>query len=1031
MKCLIVHLSDLHVKESANPIFKKEPKIVDAIRRDAIWSDYVFLTVTGDITYSGKEGEFHEAGRLLNNIIESITKVSGKEVTPIIVPGNHDLNHKTPKSKIRDIIVTEIRKTKTADDELIDQCCEPQSSFNAFKTKLEPTAQILLADKLLCIFYFPFSDYSALFITYNTAWMSQENEIPGTLHYPLQRYQGEFKPPRSDLNITLLHHTYNWFDPETSRGLRTHIESTSDFVLTGHEHIADKWKKDDLRGNYTHYIEGAVLQDHDNETNSGFNLALLDLENQEYKVLNFRWEADHYSTPTTPDEWLSYERSRSLIKRTFSLSKSFKDFLKDPGAPFRHPRKTTLTLQDLFVFPDMRDLNAADTKNRVLLRDIHTSENLLATGASPKRVVLTGQSKSGKTTLCKVLYEHYYNNGFIPIYIDGASVTTSSSSSFTKILQSAFTEQYDDTTPSHFTQLGDEVVLIIDDFDKARPNIRYKRLLMTYINKFYRNVLITANDLFPIEEVILKEPNTESVFKDYERFSLLELGNLLRAKLIEKWNKLGRDEFIDDFDLYRKTDQAKEIVDSIVGKNLIPSYPLFIVTILQSIEAASYHNLSDSSHGHYYEFLILQALIKVCDRNEKITAYSNYLSELANFMFVRKQRCVSKTEFGIFHNSFSSAYSLRIGLDAYLRDLVGSTILAERNGEICFRYKYFYYFFVAKYLANNITDPETIDKIAKMCKRIYREEFANIVIFLTHLSRHPVILEEILKNAREIFTEFSPVEFGDDISKINKLMDEMPRFVLEEKNIREYREAVLKNRDRNELVEKEYEAPEKEEEFDLKEEIPVLDLMSKLNLALKMVQILGQVLKNYYGAMKSDVKLDLAEEAYFLGLRSLNVFFSILQDNLDSLVDEVKGLIVKNKLDNRIKVEEISKEFVFYLCHLLSFAFVKRISGAVGSEELAMTLDEVRTKHDTVAVRLVDLSVRLDHFEDFPYSDIAAFKGRIVGNILPLVVLKRMVINYLYMFPVDFRERQRICDALDIPINSQRVIEQTSRQRKR
>jgi hypothetical protein len=262
-------------------------------------------------------------------------------------------------------------------------------------------------------------------------------------------------------------------------------------------------------------------------------------------------------------------------------------------------------------------------------------------------------------------------------------------------------------------------------------------------------------------------------------------------------------------------------------------------------------------------------------------------------------------------------------------------------------------------------------------------------------------------------------------------MDDIPRFVLEDKNIKEYREAVLKNRDREELAEREYEPTEKEEEFDLGEEIPVLDLMSKLNLAFKMVEILGQVLKNYYGALRSDVKLALAEEVYFLGLRSLNVFFSILKDNLDSLVDELKTLIAKKKVDDRIKVEQVSKEFVFHLCQLLSFGFVKRISSSVGSQDLAMTLEELRAKHDTVAVRLTDLSVKLDHFEHFPHSDISEFKRRIVGNILPLAVLKRMVINYLYMFPVDFAERQRICSGLDIPVNSQRLIAQMSRQKKR
>jgi len=106
--------------------------------------------------------------------------------------------------------------------------------------------------------------------------------------------------------------------------------------------------------------------------------------------------------------------------------------------------------------------------------------------------------------------------------------------------------------------------------------------------------------------------------------------------LIDKWNTLGQEDEIDDKRLLRMRDNSEKIVDTIIGKNYVPSYPLFLLTILQSIEIGRPHDLEYSTYGYYYQFLITQSLSKIPLKHDEYDPYFNYLSELANHILKKK-----------------------------------------------------------------------------------------------------------------------------------------------------------------------------------------------------------------------------------------------------------------------------------------------------------------------------------------------------------------------------------------------------------
>ena len=57
------------------------------------------------------------------------------------------------------------------------------------------------------------------FWCYDTASMSELNEQPGKIHRPIKRIPSECFRRKSDPSIAVLHHPFNWQNPNTSREL--------------------------------------------------------------------------------------------------------------------------------------------------------------------------------------------------------------------------------------------------------------------------------------------------------------------------------------------------------------------------------------------------------------------------------------------------------------------------------------------------------------------------------------------------------------------------------------------------------------------------------------------------------------------------------------------------------------------------------------------------------------------------------------------------------------------------------------------
>jgi hypothetical protein len=141
----------------------------------------------------------------------------------------------------------------------------------------------------------------------------------------------------------------------------------------------------------------------------------------------------------------------------------------------------------------------------------------------------------------------------------------------------------------------------------------------------------------------------------------------------------------------------------------------------------------------------------------------------------------------------------------------------------------------------------------------------------------------------------------------------------------------------------------------------------------------------------------------------------LLQNNLESIRGTIENLV----LQHRPKAEEeaASVEAGKILAHLVEagiFSMIKRVSFSVGLEELRETYLAVRKKfgESHLPARLIDLSIQLDHFAKMPMADIEDLRDATSSLVVPYNILLMLVLEHLYLFPVEYKDRQRLSGLL-------------------
>lgn len=1035
MKIGVIHLSDIHLKEtqSENHILKRVDKIYEAVRNCLTESDEVIILVTGDVAFSGKAKEYDFAYNFFSDLISKIETYLKHKIFILFIPGNHDCDFSGDQT-IRNMIIDQVKSTwyKNINDQVIEVCNSVQNNFESFKAKFQPKGfDQLLNHPLLNVYDFQKGEKNIIFNCFNTSWISKLREEEGQMAFPTEYFSDEAIFHKSNLTINLIHHPINWQNNTHHREFRKLLEDSGDLILSGHEHETNQREVSELGGETTVYLESAALQT-DIATQSSFNLYKFDLDLESYTYFQFSLENGTYLIKKTLEN-RKYDHRYNLSKKEFSYENKFLHYLNSTDAQYTHPQTDNLVLSDIYIDLKLREVSL-DEKESLTLPKYISAKNL---GYKPQEKIkwcINGSESSGKTALLKVLTMRLYNQDFIPVFLRGENLSDISIEKLKKYIKACFIDQYSKKCHNKFDRIDkNKLILVIDNFQNCNIRGKFRIQMLQSLQSITDHQIYAANTMLVFEPIRDDKKNIAlNYFETFTSYHIAEMGANLRYELIERWNKVGRDFSTDEEKngVYQLNDTYNSQIKATLGLNYIPNHPFYILTLLTSLSSGK-SSADYSLSGYYYESLINNSLDNSVTDKDSLQFYNQFLSELFYFLFENKMKNIAISSFQTFFKDFCDKYEISEDLEKVIRALLNAKIIRINNEFVTFSYRYVYYYFVAKYFATNISDPKYKDQISKMCKRLYREEFSNVIIFLTHLSKDPFIINEIYSNAQELFSETPITKLEEDILSINKLVDDIPELVLNGSPIEENRALKYLSEAEAEELENEFETNRANLDYDVNEDIAALDFLNQMIRAIKTYELLGQITKKYWGSIKGNEKYNYAKETFDLALRTLNTYFQHILDDSQSIIAALKYIAKKKHIEDISTMKDIANSYVFKLCCMVSQGSIQRVSNSIGHRKLRETFENIVSNEPNNSYRILDVAIKLDH-SSFPHEEIEGLINdkEFNKNFLPKYLLQNLVFNYLTLYSTDIKEKQQIYDRLQIKIKDQRRADLSSQVKK-
>ena len=680
------------------------------------------------------------------------------------------------------------------------------------------------------------------------------------------------------------------------------------------------------------------------------------------------------------------------------LLKGFKDFIENMEMEFVHRNREHVSLDDLFVFPDLKILNESLNENRPHI----SGENLWECG---DRILILGDEQSGKTTLAKKLFLDALSRGFLPLLINGSKLKYSDiEDQIPKIVS----EIYISLSAKELLQ-NPNLICIVDDMSACKLSKKFTSSLIERLNTIFPRTILLAEESYRFVAPDFPE------LDEYKKLEILALGYVRRSELIRKWVELGLTEEVDDQLILSKIDDLSLHVGSLVRKNIVPPKPIYILMLLQSVETAIPQKFDLTSHGHCYQHLIYQALERVHVKQSDVDAYLNILAELGGAILDSSSECLDSSNLNEFFQDYSKKF-LPIDQNKVIQDLIRSSILVESDNGLKFRYRYLFYFFAAKKLADSLHRGDAAkQKIQNLVNTIHLEKASNIVLFLTHHSKDPWILDQILYSVMEIFsTEKEATLEAGSLSFLHDFIKEIPELVLENRKAQQER---LKLDQQKDIVEY-----HEEKDNDENLEADPAEFMAKVNKVFRATEVCGQILRNRLGSLERGSLELIVEETLSVSLRFLNIFLKWADLVKEESVREIRKMLDQNPNLSNTKIEDKAESFYLALNYAFIFVMLQKVAFSLGSARGREIYIKVAQDKNTPASSLIQEIIELQFEKKIDFSKIEKLRIEFSKNPVCDRLLKHIIIRHCYMHDIGYQDRQRIANKLNISMNSQRVI---------
>lgn len=675
------------------------------------------------------------------------------------------------------------------------------------------------------------------------------------------------------------------------------------------------------------------------------------------------------------------------------------------------------SLDKLFVFPDI-SRTGTNLKQKLEHNEIDSDKLKNLKSFEDKYILLEGEEQSGKTSLCNMLYIHYVNAGFYPVLLEGKKIT--GKIAIKKTIEKQFYSQYKSTT-EYWAIDTEKRILLIDDVDEWNVNPSDFADFIAPIIKCFDYSIVFIDKLFNLSD----RSADKNYFPFFKNYSIRHFGHKKTNEILKKC--IVHDEQLVAFDdnnteQLARLDKNTKHINTVIGSNIVPSNPVFIITIFHIIETAAAQDLSHSSYGHCYHAMITMNLGRAGMKAEDIDACFNFLTELAYFIFNADSKIISVADLDQFTTDYKKDYVVKNDI---INILIKASILLKKDNSYKFHYIYIYYYFVAKYISQKMDNATVKIKIAELMSNIHMKDNANIVVFVTHHTNNKDLLDGITNSAISTFNKFPEATLAGIEKNVIKAVPENLRNIKlpnSSHSIKKEREKNLDNKDKSaKLIDRIEDDQEKNHDL----------LLIEIRKSAKSMEIIGQILKNQYGSLKKPQLEKLFTEGQNVGLRLLKSFIDIMLHEREEIEKFIQSRIAESLEEKGTKLSEQetkdkAQKMLAQFSYGVIFGWLHKIADSLGYDKLIEIADNVNDNTNTVASKLINLSIHTWHAKKLDINTLKILHREFYGdkNKQAIYILKDIVSRHIYMHPTEYKDKQKINSILGFEVRQQEYIQQ-------
>jgi hypothetical protein len=758
-------------------------------------------------------------------------------------------------------------------------------------------------------------------------------QLQGSIFMPMDGVKRTAVKKDSDLVISVMHHYYNWLavDKQNKTRFMRRVAGSSNILIYGHEHeFMATGKTDNLTDGYISEYEGAAFYTKDKTTGleeSMFEVLVIDTEQSTCNQTTFKYRPKDsiYVSVSSQSRNISSERKTGA----FRSNTEFFQNLDEMPTPIYNHEKEKLKLSEIYIYPDLESMN--DRINKTDIDGKYLSAEQLIGDADHTLFILEGGNQCGKTSLCHMYYMSLANAHKYPLMLSGKDINNDN---LKRILRNAYDRQYMSEFADYdkYEQYDKSAkVLLLDNFDKCKlPRDAKEKMIKDLLLQFSRVIVTVREDKFIVESQKYFDKDATVLYH------IKSFGYEKRAKLIEKFYERYDNQNISPQEMHDKTNEALRMVQQFLGKEYIPPYPIYILSLLLSNTKMVGQNYSQTAYGHCYDAIITCALLTQV-KDEDVSQYRNFLKHFAFYKFVKKMESLSEEELREFYEGYKDKYIIT-NYETCKRVLLNAGLLVcEDDCYYKFGYKYVYYFTVAEYISGIINSLDGKHIIQALCNEIESEEVANILIFLTYHIDDVSFIDETIFTLMASIEDVEPITLEKDdgfYASVEKLCDEMKKEtvdVFKKSDPKKAREEYLRQQDTAERGREHLEKEQRQNER-----------FKKIDKAMRSIEVVGQIIKNRRNTLEKSKLKEMLVELYYAGFRTVSYLGSTLANDKQALIEDI---VKDEKLGgDTMKI----RDHINYFFELTTFRFClftfSKIINSVGVKELRWLYNDASRK---------------------------------------------------------------------------------------